>query len=186
LDQVDPTLQLQVSGGYERNDFPFSSYSGPTYGVGYNWRPSPVTSSEAFWEHRFFGSSYGFKLDYRTPLSVWTLNASRGITSYPQQLAALPTGGEVATLLNSLFSSRITDPAERQRIVDQVIRDRGLPSTLSGPVTLYTQQITLQESASANVGLLSARNSIFLSVFYVRSEPIAGSGNSLPPLLAGT
>jgi uncharacterized protein (PEP-CTERM system associated) len=184
LYQLDAPLQVGVDVGYERNDFPFSESSGAIYGVGYKWHPSAITSSEGFWEHRFFGSSYGFNLDHRTPLSVWSMNASRGITSYPQQLAALPAGGDVQRLLNSLFS-RIIDPAERQRLVDQVIRDRGLPNTLASPVTLYTQQITLQEAANTTLGLLGARNSVFFSGSYLRQQPITASGNALPPDLAG-
>jgi uncharacterized protein (PEP-CTERM system associated) len=186
LYQPDPSLQAGGSLGYERNDFPLTTYSGMIYGLGYKWRPSPTTASEGYWEHRYFGSSYGLTFDHRTPLSVWTLNVTRGTTSYPQQLAALPAGGVVAPLLNQLFSSRIVDPTERQRVVDQVIRDRGLPDVLSAPVTLYTQQLTLQESANATVGLLGARNSTFFRGFYLRTQPIAGSGDPLPPALAGS
>jgi uncharacterized protein (PEP-CTERM system associated) len=186
LYQPDPTLGLGVSGGYERNEFPFSDYSGTIYGFGYEWRPDAVTSSEGFWEHRFFGSSYLFRFNRRTPLSALEIRASRNITTYPQQLAELPAGGAVAELLNSLFSSRIVDPTERQRIVDQFIRDRGLPETLGGgPVIVYTQQVTLQDSANVTLGMIGVRNSIFLNVGYLRQEPIAGSGDELPPLLAG-
>ena len=39
--------------------------------------------------------------------------------------------------------------------------------------------------AIVTFGLLGARNSIFLSASYLRSEPIAGSGDPLPPGLAG-
>ena len=56
LYQVDSELQVGVSGGYEDNRFPLTSYSGAIYGVGYRWRPSPILSSEGFWEHRYFGS----------------------------------------------------------------------------------------------------------------------------------
>jgi len=185
LYQPDPVVQLSASGGYEHNAFPFTTYNGPIYGVGYKWRPSPLLSSDGYWEHRYFGSSYGFSLDYRTPLSVWSASASRTTTSYPQQLASLPAGADVAALLNTLFSSRVIDPGQRQQLVDEVIRVRGLPGTLLGPVTLYTQQVTLQESANLTFGLLGARNSIFFSGTYLRSEPIAGSGDPLPPSLAG-
>jgi uncharacterized protein (PEP-CTERM system associated) len=178
----DPQLDLSLSGGYERNDFPLTTYSGAIYGAGLKWHPNERTSLDGFWEHRFFGSSYGLTFDYRTPLSVWGIRASRNITTYPQQIAALPAG-DVSTLLNALFSSRIADPAARQQAVDQLIRDRGLPATLSGPVNLYSQQVTLQDSALVQFGLLGARNTIFFSVFYLKSTPISGSGQALPPIL---
>jgi len=181
----DPVLELGASGGYERNDFPLSSYSGATYGVSGRWRPNERTSLDGFYEHRFFGTSFGLTFDYRTPLSVWGVRASRNITTYPQQIAALPATGNVSALLNNLFLSRITDPAERQTAVDNLIRDRGLPQTLNGPVNLYSQQVTLQEQVSATFGLLGARNTVFFNVFYLKSTPIAGSGQALPPILAG-
>jgi len=181
----DPVLELGASGGYERNEFPLSSYRGATYGVSGRWHPNERTSLDGFYEHRFFGSSFGLTFDYRTPLSVWGVRASRNITTYPQQIASLPASGNVSSLLNELFLSRIIDPAERQTAVDNLIRDRGLPQTLSGPVNLYSQQVTLQEQVSATFGLLGARNSVFFNVFYLKSTPIAGSGQALPPILAG-
>ena len=131
----------------------------------------------------FFGASYLFSFDHRTPLSVWSLSASRNITSYPQQLASLPAGN-VSGILNQLFLSRIPDPTQRQTVINTLIQDQGLPANLSNPVTLYTQQILLQETASATLGLLGARNSIYATIFYLHQEPIAGSGTPLPPVLA--
>ena len=60
-----------------------------------------------------------------------TLRISRNITSYPQQLANLPAGGDVSALLNRLFLTTIPDPTQRQQAIDQFIRDRGLPAVLS-------------------------------------------------------
>jgi hypothetical protein len=44
-----------------------------------------------------------------------------------------------------LFLPAIGDATQRQQFVDQLIRDRGLPATLSGPVNLYSNQTLLQE-----------------------------------------
>jgi len=179
----DAQLQFHADVGYEDNHYPFTSYRGYIYGVGLEWRPTERTSVVASWEHRFFDASYLFSFNHRTPLSVWSVNASRNITSYPQQLASLPAGN-VQGLLNQLFLSRIPDPTLRQNTINTLIQDQGLPANLTNPVTLYTQQIVLQESASATLGLLGARNSIFATVFYLHQQPIAGSGTPLPPVLA--
>jgi uncharacterized protein (PEP-CTERM system associated) len=176
----DPQLLLTVSGGYENEDYTLSKSNGPIYGVGAKWFPTERTNVEAWWEHRFFGASYLFNFAHRTPLSVWTVNASRNITSYPQQIGTLPAGVDVSSLVNQLFLSSIPDPAQRQAAVDQFISNRGLPTSLSSPVDLYTQQITLQTQANASVGLLGARNSIFLSAFYLRQQPITAAGNDVP------
>jgi uncharacterized protein (PEP-CTERM system associated) len=87
--------------------------------------------------------------------------------------------------LNQVFQATIPDPAQRQQTVDQFISDRGLPPTLTGPLNLYSQQVLLQESQSATVGLLGARNTVLLTIFNVDTQPIVASGNPLPPALAG-
>ncbi len=180
----DPQLKLSVSAGYEDEDYTLSHSNGPIYGLGATWHPTDRTSIEAFWEHRFFGGSYLFNFNHRTPLSVWTVNASRNITSYPQQVGTLPTGVDIPSYLNQLFLSTLPDPAQRQAAVDQLINNRGLPTTLSSPVNLYTQQITLQEQANATVGLLGARNTIFLSAYYLKQQPITAAGNDVPGIAA--
>ena len=60
-----------------------------------------------------------------------------------------------------------------------------MPTSLSGPVNLYTQQIYLQESGNLTLGLLGARNAVFLVGYYLRTEAITGAGNPLPPELVG-
>jgi uncharacterized protein (PEP-CTERM system associated) len=110
--------------------------------------------------------------DHRTPLSVWSLHAARDITTYPQQFAALGAGSDVSLLLNQLFASRFPDPTQRQTAVDQLIRDRGLPAVLSSPLALYTQQITLAESVLGTVGLIGARNTVFVSAYRSRNDPV--------------
>jgi uncharacterized protein (PEP-CTERM system associated) len=180
LYQVDPQVQLSVDGGYEHNDLLLESKGNTIYGVGAKWRPSERTNVDASWEHRFFGASYNFVFANRGALSVWSFVASRNITTYPQQLAALPGGTNVAFALDQLLFARIPDPTARQNAVNQFIRDRGLPPLLSSSVNLYTQQITLQEALTATAGILGARNSVFFSAYRVHQEPVTGSGAVVP------
>ena len=169
LYRADPALELSATVGYENNELQLTTERGVTYGVGGTWHPTDRTNVDAKWEHRFFGASYNVLFDHRTPLSVWSLRASRDITNYPQQLAALPGGADVAGFLNSLLLSKVPDPTQRQSLVDQIIHARGLPATLTAPVTLLTQQVTLVEQATATFGILGARNSIFFSVYHSRA-----------------
>ncbi len=177
----DSRYELSASLGYENNRYPLTDYSNVTYGVSGRWRPTERTRLDAGWEHRFFGSSYQFSLDHRTPLTVWNLSAVRRVTSFPQQLAALPAGAFVPLLLDSLFASRIPDPIQRADFVLNFMRDRGLPVVLGGPLNLYNQQIFLEERAAGRVGLIGAQNSVFLSVWRLRTEPISAGGVPLPP-----
>lgn len=179
-------FELSADAGYEHNTFTLESFSGVVYGVAAKWHPTDRTNIEASWEHRFFGASYHVTFDHHTPLSVWSLRASRDITTYPQQLATLEAGRDVGTLLNQLFSSQFTDPAQRQVFVDQLIRDRGLPPVLSSALTLYTQQVTLQESVQGTLGLLGARNAVFLTAYRSRNEPVGNANLSVADLLSNT
>ncbi len=180
--RADAQWELSADAGYEHNDYPLAVYSDTIYGVGAKWHPTDRTNVEAAWEHRFFGGSYHVTFDHHTPLSVWSLRAFRDITTYPQQLATLGAGQDVDTLLNQLFSSRFPDPAQRQTFVDQLIHDRGLPPVLSSALTLYSQQVTLQESVQGTVGLLGARNSVFVTAYRTRSEPITSADISTADL----
>ena len=186
LYRVDPTLQFSGTVGYEDNQFIFTEERGVTYGAGVVWHPTDRTNVDAKWEHRFFGASYNVAFDHRTPLTVWSLRAMRDITNYPSQLAALPGGSNVAGLLNTLLLSKVPDPGQRQGFVDAIIRDRGLPSQLTAPVTLFTQQTTLNESLTATFGILGARNSVLFTLYRTRSQPIDGNSvlNDINNLLA--
>jgi uncharacterized protein (PEP-CTERM system associated) len=178
----DPQLQLGADVGYENNDYTFSQSRDTIYGISAAWRPSPRTNLDAHWEHRFFGSSYLFNFTNYTRLSTWNLSASRNITSYPQQIASI-ANVDTVSLLNQLFLSSIPDPIARQNFINQYIQQNGLPAFQATPVYFYTQTITLNEQASASVGLLGARNTIVFSAYYLRQQPITAAGTELPGVL---
>jgi uncharacterized protein (PEP-CTERM system associated) len=179
----DPTLELSVLGGYEDNDFFATREHGGIYGGSVEWHPDSRTSLDAHASHRFFGASYDISLDHHTPLAVWSIKATRDLSTYPQQIGTLPAGGDVAALLNGLFSSRVSDPTLRQSLVNQVIAERGLPQTLGSPLALYAQQITLAESETATFGILGARNTVFVNGYRSRNQPVPGTPSDvLTPL----
>jgi uncharacterized protein (PEP-CTERM system associated) len=173
--QPDPEWQFGLRGGYEDNRFPLETFRGSTYGASVGWHPSQRTTLDADAEHRFFGTSYHAAFVHRMPLSIWTLRASRDMTTYPQQIATLPVDASVDALLNSIFASRLTDPIARQAFVDVLIRDRGLPARLASPIDLFTEQAVLQESLDATVNLLGARNAVLVTAYRRRTEPVAGT-----------
>ena len=180
----DPTLQFSLIAGYEDNEFALTENKGAVYGAGISWHPTERTQLDATLEHRFFGAGYSFTFNHRWPLSTISLRASRDTSSYPQQLANLPAGANVNDLLNSIFLSRIPDPVARQGVVDEIIRNRALPATLSTPVVLFTEQITLLEQFSATYGILGARNGIFFTAYRSKDEPIGARDDLVPPSVA--
>ncbi len=182
--RLNPQFEVFASAGYEDNRFPLFDSSGAIYGGGLRWRPTERTTLDASWEHRFFGESYNFLFEHRRPLSFWSVRASRNLSSYPELLARLPEGAFVPGILNQILQNRITDPAERGRFIAEYMASRGLPTFLGQPISVYTQQLYLYDYAGATAGLFGTRNSVFMTVFRSRQQPITGSGAEIPPSLS--
>jgi uncharacterized protein (PEP-CTERM system associated) len=174
----DPQLRLSASVGHENNNYSFATYSDAIYGFGVRYRPSERTSADAAWEHRFFGSSWHVALDTRTPLTVWSFKSSRDVTTYPQQLATFGVGQDIGTYLNNLFSSRIPDPVARQQAVDALIRLYGLPSTITAPIQLYSQQARLVTDTRAIAGFVGSRNAVYFTVYRNRNQQVVQTGEA--------
>jgi uncharacterized protein (PEP-CTERM system associated) len=179
------TPELEVSGrlGYESNDYGVGSYSGSIYGAGLDWRPSPRTAVYGFVEHRFFGTGYQANLLYRTRLTSWRLRGSRDTSTYRDQVFSVPAG-DTRELLDAAFSSRIPDPIEREQAVDEFLQSSGLPATLNGPLTYYTNRVYLWDRVDASAGLFGARNSLTFTAFYRKSRAVSDTtqeGNSVLP-----
>lgn len=181
--QPDAAWRVYASAGYEDNKFPLSRSEGAIYGAGVLWRPTDRTSVDLGWEDRFFGASYRFAFEHRLPRAVISAGATRNITSYPETVASLPAGGFVPGLLNQALQSRIPDPAQRAEFVANYIAANGLPLFLSDPLAIYNQQVYLETRAHVTVGLLGARNTLFVNGWRLKTQPIAGSGDVLPPLV---
>jgi uncharacterized protein (PEP-CTERM system associated) len=180
--QPDPQLRLDAIGGYEWNDYFVTKSENIVYGVGAEWRPSDRTTVVGDWQERFFGSSYLASLTHRNPYTAFNINASRNITTQPQQLLALPAGSNVAALVDAAFTTRIPDPAERAAAVQAFLSATGLPAVLQSPLNFYTQQVILYDQQSATFTVLGLRNSLALTIYNRKSEVISGgSGVPLPP-----
>lgn len=176
---MSPQLRLQASAGYENDQFPLASYNAVLYGGAVEWRPSPRTTAYASVEHRFFGTAYLASLDYRTPMTVWAISASRSLTNFPQQLDDSSRAIGTGTLLDRLFKSRIPDPILRREAVDRYIEEQAIQPTSFNTINSYSQDILLTDSVTARAGITGTRNNLFFSAFYSRNRPIEGSGGSI-------
>jgi uncharacterized protein (PEP-CTERM system associated) len=181
--QIDPQLQLSLRAGFQSYKFAAPSLQEGSYGVGFQWSPTDRTQVGGFWDHTFYGSSYSVQMSHRLPNAALSANLSRGISSFPQLALAIPAGATVNQFLNAAFATRIPDPAARTQAVDQFLAQTQLPSTLASPVNFYATTLTLQQAANLSVVLIGLRNSVGLSVFYLKSEAISEQGNVLPPAL---
>lgn len=180
----DPQVLVFAIGGYEWNDYYATQSDNVVYGAGGEWRPTERTLVKGNWQERFFGSSYLAQATHRNPFTAFDVNASRDISTFPQQLFAAPAGGDVAALLNAAFTTRIPDPVQRAQAVQQFLATSGLPATLQSPLNYFVQQVILYEQVSATVTFIGVRNSTAFTVYNRKQEPISGgTGVVLPPQL---
>jgi uncharacterized protein (PEP-CTERM system associated) len=178
----DAQVLLYAIGGYEWNDYYLTQSNNVVYGAGGEWRPTDRTDVRGNWQERFFGSEYLAAVTHRNPFSAFNLNASQNISTFPQQIFAAPAGGDIASLVNAAFTTRIPDPVQRAQAVEQFLATSGLPATLQSPLNYYVQQVFLYEQQSATFTLLGVRNSAALTLYNRKQEVISGgTGAVLPP-----
>jgi uncharacterized protein (PEP-CTERM system associated) len=178
--RLGPDLTINARVGYETNDYTVDDYSGSIYGGGLTWTPTPRTRVSGFAEHRFFGTGYQALLFHRTRITSWRLRGSRDTRTYRDQVFALPAG-DTRELLDATFSSRIPDPIEREQAVEDFLASSGLPPSLNGPLSFYTNRVYLANRVDASAGLFGVRNALTFALFYRDNEPITPSGEDVIP-----
>lgn len=182
--QIDSQLQVSLRGGYQSYQFAAPTVQSARYGIGGQWSPTDRTQVGGFWDHTFFGSAYSLQISHRLPNAALSANLSRGLNSYPELALAIPAGASVNQYLNAAFATRIPDPADRAQAVDQFLARTQLSPTLASPVNFYATSLSLQEGINLSLALIGTRNSLGISVYYLKSEAVSGQGNALPPALA--
>jgi uncharacterized protein (PEP-CTERM system associated) len=182
--RVAPDLILGLRGGREHTNFTTTdgNNGGSIYGIDLRWQPSPRTQLLAWQEHRFFGSSWNLDLAYRTPKIALTLTSSRQLDTSPQSLLDLPATNNVAALLDAILTAQFPDPVQRSQIVNNLIAQRGLPSSTLQPITLQAQRLSVRQQTIASVAILGVRNSVTFSAYRSKTEDAVDSG----PLAAAT
>jgi uncharacterized protein (PEP-CTERM system associated) len=182
--RIDPQLDVSARVGYENDRFPAESAIGNTtqgsfYGAGLHWRPSERTDLDGWWEHHYYGSSYNWSLTHRLPNVALAANFTRGLSSYPQLALLIPAGVSVSQFVDAAFTTRIPDPAERARAVQQFLAQSGLPPTLVSPLNVYATTVTLQTTASVSAVWVGALNALDFTVFRSENESVVNQ-SALP------
>jgi uncharacterized protein (PEP-CTERM system associated) len=174
-----PELTFSLLGGTESNNYASqSAESRGTYGVGFDWAPSPRTRANGTVEKRFFGDSHELSLSHRTPLSSWQYVDSRTVTVVPNQLA-LARPGTAFDLLYDALASRFPDPAVRAQEVERQLQQNGIPANLGVTNGFLTSQAFVQRNHQASVGLLGARNTITFTAALTRREALGAGGGAV-------
>jgi uncharacterized protein (PEP-CTERM system associated) len=188
---IDPQLQLSARVGYEKDQFPAESAIGNTtegafYGAGAHWRPTDRTDLNGWWEHHYYGSSYDWTLTHRLPNVALAAHFSRGLSTFPQLMLLIPAGVPVAQFLDAAFTTRIPDPVERARAIQQFLAQSGLPPSLASPLNVYATSVTLQTSASLTAVWIGGLNSIAFTIYRSESEAVVTQSALPEPFNLGT
>lgn len=173
---LTPVFGLVANVGYEDNDFISTGETpkGVQWSAGVDWTPTPRTHLLATTGERFYGKTYSLDFSHRTRLTVWNANYTEDVTTYRQQVQ-VPTQANTATYLDTLYISRIPDPAARQQAVQDFIVQSGLPPTMIVPVNFLTNQTYLQKSARAAAGLQGPIHTIMANVFWTTRDALSAA-----------
>ncbi|MDZ7651158.1 MAG: hypothetical protein U5L03_00575 [Burkholderiaceae bacterium] len=61
-------------------------------------------------------------------------------------MLTLPATGDLSALLDAALRTRIVDPIERARAVEDFLLKRGLPRSFQGPINLFSGQVEVRTS----------------------------------------
>lgn len=150
------------------------------HGGSIEWRPTQRTLLRGMREDRFFGSGWEGVFSHRMPWFAVNFRAASELSSFPQELLTLASGGNVAQMLDAMLTTRFPDATERARQVQELMRSQGLPATLGGPLTLYTQEAFVSTSRSLTLGWVGPHSTLTLSGGTLRVEPIPTSTGAPP------
>jgi uncharacterized protein (PEP-CTERM system associated) len=167
---------LGLRAGYERSDLFVSEQNSRSFGgAEVAWRPSERTRFDGFWEDRSFGSGWQAAFDHRMPQLAFNASFLRDLTSSASPLLSAPAGGSIAALLDAALTTRISDPIERARAVEDFLARQGLPRNVQGATTIFVNQIVLRTSRNLTLTWIGRRTTVALNGYDSRDETPSGS-----------
>jgi uncharacterized protein (PEP-CTERM system associated) len=178
---ISSSLAVGFRTGLEKYNYTVADRSWQRYyGAEIGWQPSERTSLEGYYEDRVFGNSWNVAFSHRRPLSAFTFNSSRLLTSTPQQFLSVPGLANVQSLLDASLTTRIPDPIERQRAVDELIRQRQIPQDLLAPIIINSEGVQVTESNSATLFLYTRKDSLAFNLFWTSTLSSSGISTIAP------
>ncbi len=174
---ISPLLKATATAGHEKNTYVSLGEKPPgNFGtIGFAWTPTQRSSLVFNAGQRFFGKTYTLTFNHRARLSVWNLGYNEDVTTTRGQFM-VPVTNNTSAFLNQLWQATIPDATTRQQTVDNFIRDSGLPAALAQPVNTFTNQVFLQKSLQASIGLTGVQNTALLSLFNNLRVPLSTGG----------
>jgi uncharacterized protein (PEP-CTERM system associated) len=165
---------VSVSAGRERARTSAGETKWSTAGAELTWSPSERTSLQAGGERRFFGNAWNFSLSHRMPWLAVSARLSQDVTSFPTVVSTLPATDNVAGLLDGILTTRIADSQERSKAVQNLMNRFGIPSSLPGDLSLYSDNFLLARGGVVRLVLLGNRASLTLTASRNKSRDLPG------------
>lgn len=181
-----PRLTLNATVGYDDNNYvPLGGQkaAGSFWQVGATWRPTVRTEIAASTGERYFGKTYGLKLDHRMRRTNWHVGYSRDVTTFSTQFT-VPVTLSTAAFLDALYRDSIPDPTARAQFVQFLMTVLNLPATVTDPLNILSQLVYLQKRFDASVAFNTAKTTTVLS-YYDLSRDALESGTTAGTLIAG-
>ena len=183
----NPDLILGVSAGTERTRLSQERSVNSTYGFSLDWRPTERAHAQLALEHHIFGLGGSAEWSHRSPFGAVEVRLRRAAASQPTSILLSPPDGDVASLLDAMYTTRIPDATQRGIAVRNIISTLGLAPILSGPVEVFSNYVQLQQAASINASFVGRLTTISVGVFSLKSTALRreGSAQTLLNLDAG-
>jgi uncharacterized protein (PEP-CTERM system associated) len=163
--RVNPQFLAGLTAGRERSTYLSNDDEDSIVGLNVEWLPTERSWLRGSVEKRFFGPAYDFSLSHRSPFLAMYGSLSRQPGVAGAQIGALGSGGNVASLLDSLLTTRIPNPIERSEAVNRLITERGLPANLGQGSEVIDQTPQLVRNGTLSLVMLGVRHSLALGLF---------------------
>ncbi len=172
---VHRTLRLTATGGYDSYDYEAAggaNTAGPSWSVGYAWRPSARTSVDMSVGRHFLGNTGSLAASHRSRNTVWRLTYSDGVTNTRQQFSGLQ-GVDTTLLLDSLFAQSIPDPLARRQAIEEYLLATGLPLSTAQEVNYLSNRYFRQKQARASFAFNKRAHGSVVSLFVNEREALS-------------
>lgn len=179
----DPALTLGITGGTDAARYTTNDVRETLRGGLLRWAPTDRTVFDAVVERRFFGTGWNATLTHRTPFMALSAGMVKQASTYAARLGSLQAGGNVPSMIDAILQTRIQDEVVRQAAVQDLMTKRGLPTTLNGPVDLFSRTVQLQQGVNVTLALVGVRHTVTVRVYQVRLQDLYGPNDDTPGIL---
>jgi len=162
---LDAQLVVGLIAGRERSAFSFTDKSDPIRGMSLRWTPTERTTVSMLGERRFFGNGWDVAFSHRSPFLAISGALRRQPVIDASSLGISPAGSDLAALLDSIFTTRIANEADRARAVQDYLLRNNLPSKLPEAVEVFAGGARLNESGSVTLALMGTRQLVSFTLF---------------------